>query len=660
MLIRIALCLVMFVSLAAAQAPPPSWDDNPGVNFDPQSTDAAPCGIGTPPRGHFPVEISAATAAKGVDLTVRQDLHRLCYVGNGIAEAPVIRVRRGQELDITLKNEISDPSAIDRVVSGQTRTEPVERVPATAGYLPVVPGHRHVPTGATNLHVHGFAVPPVSPQDEVMKTCADAPGGPSVCGRQAVTYRYQIPADMPAGLYWYHPHVHGEVQAQMVMGLSGAIVVEGPDDDVRRAHGIEDRIFIIRQAQDTDVRQPLPPLPMPGLAPPPKLPREPHPAPDAGGTAVDTDHELACSAFTGIDRISLNGAKVAEGRPKDADLAPVEIPAGTVQLWRILNAATDAFLDLAIVGQDGMPVPLRIVARDGAPVTDDAGKRLDTTSTDYQLVPPAGRLEVLVAAPPPGQKSYLISKRVDTGCTGDKVPERKLALLTAGPEAAGATDTATTEAAFAALPPTAPDRFAGLLSRPTETERRMVMAEYPRPGIDDQNDFYIAEMKPGAILKPFTMGDPPTVVTHVGAVEEWVIENWTNELHAFHIHQVHFRVLEINDRHLDAPPLVDTVNVPFSSVPDVTDSSAPPMPGRVRIKLEFPAALAGDILFHCHLVDHEDAGMMGMVRVLPTSRPPGAQKADLLDQGAFEVSADNPSICRRQPAPGDRHPEALP
>jgi FtsP/CotA-like multicopper oxidase with cupredoxin domain len=43
-------------------------------------------------------------------------------------------------------------------------------------------------------------------------------------------------------------------------------------------------------------------------------------------------------------------------------------------------------------------------------------------------------------------------------------------------------------------------------------------------------------------------------------------------------------------------------------------------PGRVRIKLSFPESLAGDIPFHCHLVDHEDNGMMAVLRVVPRVR----------------------------------------
>jgi FtsP/CotA-like multicopper oxidase with cupredoxin domain len=50
-----------------------------------------------------------------------------------------------------------------------------------------------------------------------------------------------------------------------------------------------------------------------------------------------------------------------------------------------------------------------------------------------------------------------------------------------------------------------------------------------------------------------------------GTTEEWIIENWTHELHAFHIHQVHFRVLAIDGKPVANPPLLDVVNVPYAT-----------------------------------------------------------------------------------------------
>jgi FtsP/CotA-like multicopper oxidase with cupredoxin domain len=648
-----AFALSLPVLAQAPQADPRpvlNWDDRPGFDFDSHSTPTAPCGTGTPPRGHFAPEMRPDGSADGVVLTVRQDPNRLCYVADGIADAPVIRARQGEQLVVTLRNEITDPAAIGRYVPARKLDQPNQPVAAGALYLPVVPGMRHAPTGATNLHVHGFAVPPVRPQDEVMATCVDPAVGPPLCGQRAFTYRYQIPAAMPAGLYWYHPHVHGEVQAQMMMGLAGAIVVEGPDDDARRAAGIEDRIFVVRQTQDTDAKligqQPQ----VPGMVAPEPVHHARHPNPASGGLPIDTDDELPCSDSTGVDKISLNGAKVIDGRVRDVDVAHVEIGAGKTQLWRIVNAATDAHLNLAVIDQSGMPVPLEIVARDGAPLTDDAGRRLTPAPvTDYQLVPPAGRLEFLVHAPPAGQKAYLVSHGVDTGCAGDKVPERKLVLITPGAPANAATAVAAVTPATDLAAPSAKSLFSGLLARRTDTVRTLALAEYPRPGADDSSDFYIVERKPGAVLKPFMMNGEPTITTHAGAVEEWIVENWTNELHAFHIHQVHFRVLEINGVALRDPPLVDTVSVPYATSGDVTDGAVPVTPGRVRIKLALPEALAGDIPFHCHLVDHEDNGMMGVLRVLASNQKPDGRKSALPEQHSLAWLLAHPPLCA---APG--------
>ncbi|MGO9601795.1 MAG: multicopper oxidase family protein [Candidatus Binataceae bacterium] len=582
-----------------------------GPAFNPHSTQAAPCGVGVPPPGHVVPELRPSP--DGVTLTVRQDGSRLCYVADGSADAPVIRVRQGSDLTITLRNEITDPAAIDAVTApGQLKT-PNDKVPQQAGFYKVIPGTRHHATGATNLHTHGFAVPPVAPQDEVLMTCTDPAVGPATCGRRAFTYRYHVPPDMPEGLYWYHPHVHGEIQAQMLMGLSGAVVVEGPQNDARRAAGITERVLIVRQTEDLDARKTQEAAMIAAPSGPPMVTS----LKGKAAMAIDTDHELLCAPNSGIDQISLNGTPVPVGDAPDSALAPLEIAAGRKELWRILNATNDAFLNLAIVDQSGTPLPLEVTARDGAPLTDDAGQpRQLVLSAEPQMVPPSGRIEILVPAPRPGVKAYLITRAVDTGCAGDRLPERRLAMISASPSAARASSTEWT------LPTSRPDLFAGLMSRKTDRQRVIALAEYPRPGSDDQTDFYIVERRPGAVLKPFKMGEPPAITVEAGTTEEWVVENWTNELHAFHIHQVHFRLLEIDGQRVADPPLLDVVNVPYATATGYHSKEGPVRPGRVRIKLTFPEALAGDIPFHCHLVDHEDNGMMAVLRVVhsPTLR----------------------------------------
>jgi FtsP/CotA-like multicopper oxidase with cupredoxin domain len=590
---------VFFLSFLAASA---SAADLPP--FDPNSTTAAPCGIGVPPPGHTAPELWAP--AKGLTLTVRQDHDRLCYTTNGSAEAPTIRVRLGSDIAVTLRNEITDPAAIDAVTGPGKLSIATARVPRAPEFIPVIPGMKHHATGATNLHVHGFAVPPVKPQDDVLNVCTDPAVGPRRCGQRAFTYHFHVPAEMTEGLYWYHPHVHGEVQAQMLMGLTGAIVVEGPQDDARRAAGIDERILIVRQTQDLDVAK-TQAAAMTAALPGSHTHKVPPNARRA--TAVDTAHELLCGASSGIDAISLNSTPIPVGEAEDSALANFEIAAGRKQLWRILNAATDAFLDLALIDENGKPLPLEVIARDGSLMTDDAGVPLPVGATlTSQFVPPSGRLEVLLTGPPLGVKAYLVTHAVDTGCAGDRLPERRLAVVRSAGAAAEPVVTQITQE-------TRKNLFSGLMARPTEHERVIAMAEYPRPGLTDQVDFYIVERKPGAVLKPYGMGGPPAISVRAGTTEEWVIENWTNELHAFHIHQVHFRVLTIDGEPVVNPPLLDVVNVPYAEATGYHSKEGPVRPGRVRIKLYFPESLAGDIPFHCHLVDHEDNGMMAVLRV---------------------------------------------
>jgi len=595
-------------AVPAASAPP----------FDPRSTAAAPCGTGMPPPGHAMPDLRPTAA--GATLVVRQDGARLCYVADGNADAPVLRARQGSELVLTLGNEIADPAQIEAAMAPGKLRIANEPVPASGGFYPVVPGMHHAATGATNLHVHGFAVPPVAPQDDVLTVCTDPASGPVGCGRRAFTYRWRIPASMPEGLYWYHPHVHGEVQAQMLMGLAGAIVVEGPEHDARVRAGIVERVLVVRQTQDQDAGK-APAQSMTAALP---APAPAHGARVAPGTAIDTAHELLCTSNSGIDQISLNGTPVPVGEPADEALARLEIDAGTRQYWQLLNAATDAFLSLSLQDEHGRALPLQVAARDGSPLTDDAGHRLQPApATDALSVPPGGRLEFWASAPPPGVKAYLVTHAIDTGCAGDRLPERRLAAVVARGDARARVTPAPAPARAAGVR----DAFTGLLARKVDRRRVIALAEYPRPGTDDQTDFYIAERKRGAVLRPYMMGDAPTLTVQAGTTEEWVVENWTNELHTFHIHQLHFRVLEVDGQRVAEPPLLDVVEVPYATAMGLHSQEGPVRPGRVRLRMTFPASLAGDIPFHCHLVDHEDNGMMGVLRIAKPGAAPRRQAA---------------------------------
>ncbi len=99
-------------------------------------------------------------------------------------------------------------------------------------------------------------------------------------------------------------------------------------------------------------------------------------------------------------------------------------------------------------------------------------------------------------------------------------------------------------------------------------------------------------------------------MTHQGDIEEWTIENRSQEDHVFHIHQVHFQVLEEDGKLVKDDSLRDTIDVPYWS-------GKGPYPS-VKLRMDFSGPdTVGTFLYHCHIQKHEDMGMMGSIEVLP-------------------------------------------
>jgi FtsP/CotA-like multicopper oxidase with cupredoxin domain len=94
----------------------------------------------------------------------------------------------------------------------------------------------------------------------------------------------------------------------------------------------------------------------------------------------------------------------------------------------------------------------------------------------------------------------------------------------------------------------------------------------------------------------------------LGDTEAWTVVNTDRQYHSFHIHQTAFLVSEINGVPQHPHGLRDTV-----SVPPATDAG----PGTVQVVIPFTdPAIVGRFVYHCHAVDHEDKGMMGVVEVV--------------------------------------------
>ncbi|MGZ3517133.1 MAG: multicopper oxidase family protein [Vulcanimicrobiaceae bacterium] len=388
-----------------------------------------------------------------------------------------------------------------------------------------------------NLHFHGMKVSPQSPQDDVLTMLAE-PG-------QMLHYDVHVPADHIPGLFWYHPHPHGESAEQDLDGMSGAIIVEGIDRYVPAVRGLRERVLVVRTTE----------LPQRDAQTSALRARMGAPAKDCGssGEAVD-------------DFATINGTL----RPAIA-IAP-----GERQFWRIVNAEPEAYLDLVLDSEQ-----FDVVALDGEPLAYRNPTR-PTVTMQHVFVPPAGRVEAIVTGPPPGTNATLRTLCVNTGPDGDINPGMVLADVVP----ASSSDTPMQTVPVSSQPPVYKS-VAGVA--PAEARSPQFVVTFT----EGNHSFYINDKK-------FAMNAPPLATVRVGTYEHWRIVNKTHEMHPFHIHQLHFLTYAQDGRPIANPVWLDTVNVlPQSTVDTVMDFTDP--------------IIRGMAVFHCHILNHEDKGMMAKI-----------------------------------------------
>jgi FtsP/CotA-like multicopper oxidase with cupredoxin domain len=253
----------------------------------------------------------------------------------------------------------------------------------------------------------------------------------------------------------------------------------------------------------------------------------------------------------------------------------IEIAPKEKQFWRIVNASADRYLDLQLDGQT-----FEVVALDGMPLAYHEPKG-PTRATDHLLLSPAGRLEAIVTGPPSGAHSALRTLCVDTGPDGDPNPGMVLADVV-HPSSARPSDQVST---IDGRPP---------LYKPIDVELLKKSApNFIVTFTEDKGGFYINGRK-------FEPDASPMTSARVGTYQHWRIVNQTAELHPFHIHQVHFLAYAENGVPLTHPAWLDTVNVPYRSSVDVILDFTDPV-------------IKGMSVFHCHLLNHEDKGMMAKI-----------------------------------------------
>lgn len=287
----------------------------------------------------------------------------------------------------------------------------------------------------------------------------------------------------------------------------------------------------------------------------------------------------------------------------DFQPAKLETQTSRRELWRVLNAAADTIFNLQIVA-DGVPQPVRVVAVDGVPV----GSNSPSHNESSVFLPPGGRAEFVAETPAAGQRMQLVTTKWDTGPQGDNDPARPIANIVSGnskDEEASLRENAVPSRIFRLLPHA---------DNPAIVQRRLYFSQLsPSPQDPDSSVFYFITVV-GQQPEMYRMGQPPNIVVHQGAVEDWTIENRSQEDHVFHIHQIHFRVLAIDGKPVNDGVLRDTIDLPF------WDGSGPYPSVKLRMDFRDPD-IVGTFLYHCHILKHEDMGMMGVIQVLPPGVP---------------------------------------
>jgi FtsP/CotA-like multicopper oxidase with cupredoxin domain len=539
-----------------------------------------------------------------------------CFMTPSGLENPTLYVNPGDTLNVTVTNNTPAPVASE----GQITTEvfnPPNCGNTTEIELNADTSAANVMTGGSmNIHYHGTNTTPACNGDNVVKTLVN-PGN-------TFSYSIQFPTNEPPGLYWYHPHVHGLAEAAVQGGASGAIVVEGINNVQPATAGLRQRILIIRDQQTSQ-----------GLTE------------SAGGTPngipqVDlTVNNVDTNAFT-------NSAGVTSYTPAVIQMAP-----GDQEFWRLSNSTSNAILDLQ-VQFNGVAQTIQIVGIDGVPVNSQDGTQPGQLIpvTNF-LLPPASRVEFLVNAPPSNVTAQLVTQNILTGPLGDDDPNRPLLNIQLASATAAALPADGMVPAFTALN-TSQQLFGGIKNLTPALTRTIYFAE-------EQNGdaFYInasgcvtaagsqcaTQVTNGvAIDTPFDNNNPPSIITTQGTVEKWIIQNHAQENHEFHQHQVHFYVLEQDNFEANgsqqAPAIngqyLDMVQVPFCNGPapaitkmNPTGNNPPacvnaegnpviPYP-QVQVLIDFRGMDIGDFVFHCHILGHEDLGMMAIERVCPST-----------------------------------------
>lgn len=259
----------------------------------------------------------------GVMTPVTVQVNAMLYEGG--LPGPTLQVQPGDTLRIALTNGLPGAAGIAGIDhSGRDEIHTAH-------------AEQDSDTNVTNLHTHGFHVSPRDNSDNVFLQILPGATQP---------YEIAIPANHPAGLYWYHPHFHGQVFTQVDAGMAGAIIIRGDLDDLPGVRGLRERLLVLQ-------------------------------SPSFGtSTTYHTVNGRLSAVFPGETGVTAT----VPNQPV------LPIRPGETQRWRIANASADTFYQLQLDGHQ-----LNEIAADG----NTLGR---VWVRDTILIAPGERVELLIQA----------------------------------------------------------------------------------------------------------------------------------------------------------------------------------------------------------------------------------------------------------------------
>lgn len=388
------------------------------------------------------------TAAPGVSLAGR-NTSALGF--NGTSPGPTLRVVPGDLLRIRLINKLDQP---------------------------------------TNLHTHGLHVSPQGNGDNPFVSIA--PGS-------AFDYAYRIPADHPAGTYWYHPHHHGNVADQLFGGLAGALLVGGgPNLPVDG-----DRVLMVT---DTTV--------------------------DDAGRVVTAGMMDKMMGRQG-ELVMVNG----QHRPV------IPTAPGTAQRWRIINGCTSRVLSLRLEQH-----PLTQIATDGVFLPAP-------TERDRLVLVPGNRADLLVRPTRAGRYA-LVTDPYDGGMMGMMGgmmgPGRPAGPITLATLAVDGPAGSSPPLPSALPGPPIPQ---GSVTRQRQLTFAMGMGDMGMAGMGMSGMSFTIDGRAFDAQRDDQM-------IAVGTTEEWTLTNTSPMDHPFHLHVWPFHVLADSAGTPRTAALQDVVLIP--------------------------------------------------------------------------------------------------